>query len=352
MPLRAILDDVEIQSFNLDIEEWNLLKDTYKDKSLLMPCCPRKAIPKTSKLGMKYFAHSRRGDCTSAPETQEHLYLKFLVAKLAQQYEWDVTTEYAGSTPDGEKWVADVFCKKGTSKLAIEIQWSQQTNDEYLRRTQKYTSSGVRCAWLFRLRANKEYYNSDFLESKELPYFGFKHQNGEFVISRYMVSIEDFVGGMFSGSLAWEPKNNEEIFANIRYQTVICWACKMETNVITSVGMKKANNTSLRGFIDAPIWFTDKLVANWAAKNVPQQLLLTKQIGEIKERYSKTVGETYLSNGCVHCDALQGNHFISIDNRYYSPSHKSFIIPWKYSQEKFPLNGAWFFNGEKGEYYY
>ena len=33
-------------------------------------------------------------------------------------------------------------------------------------------------------------------------------------------------------------------------------------------------------------------------------------MGEIKERASRTAGETYLSNGCFHCDALLGNFFL------------------------------------------
>ena len=36
----------------------------------------------------------------------------------------------------------------------------------------------------------------------------------------------------------------------------------------------------------------------------------TLQVGEIKERSSRTAGETYLSNGCFHCDALLGNFFL------------------------------------------
>jgi len=161
MPLRALLDGKQLYSFlHLD-DEWQQLKQNDIRKRLKMACCDRRAIPKTSKLGTPYFAHHKRGDCSSAPESAEHLYLKSLVAKTAIEFGWNVVTEQRGETPDGEAWVADVFCSKGSSKLAFEIQWSYQHREEFERRQAKYVASGVRCAWLYRLHAGREYTDSD-----------------------------------------------------------------------------------------------------------------------------------------------------------------------------------------------
>jgi hypothetical protein len=33
-------------------------------------------------------------------------------------------------------------------------------------------------------------------------------------------------------------------------------------------------------------------------------------VGEVKVRSSRTAGESYVSNGCFHCDALLGNFFL------------------------------------------
>lgn len=38
--------------------------------------------------------------------------------------------------------------------------------------------------------------------------------------------------------------------------------------------------------------------------------LKTHGIGAVRKRFSKTRGSAYLSNGCVHCDALQGAFFV------------------------------------------
>ena len=54
------------------------------------------------------------------------------------------------------------------------------------------------------------------------------------------------------------------------------------------------------------VWLEDK-----DALSVARDLLLRAGQGQlaatIKERFSKTAGESYLSNGCPHCDAIQGD---------------------------------------------
>jgi competence protein CoiA len=57
--------------------------------------------------------------------------------------------------------VEPVLAQKGQHKIAIEIQWSGQTNQETLYRRERYWQSGVRCLWLFR--------RPGFPVSKDLP---------------------------------------------------------------------------------------------------------------------------------------------------------------------------------------
>ncbi len=346
MTLRALLCGESVQSFYYSEEQWTELKQTYKSKSLMMPCCQRNAIPKTSKLGVFYFAHARRGECTSQPETQEHLKLKSLVALAAKQSGWDVVTEQEGETPDGEKWIADVFCQKGAAKVAIEVQWSQQSEDEYKRRTDKYTCSGVRCAWLSRLHARREVSSSSMPDNGAMPRFGVRMLDGEFVIPRYEQSVSSFVSGMLSGKLKWFPRAGDLVEVRVCYMPDNCWRCKQSTNLVTSLDFYYANG----GYITS-LPFNDSSAAEWVFNHVPKRELWDRRIGTVRRRFSKKAGGEYMANGCAHCDALQGNFFLhdmlDLDGEALFISKS-----WVFVPSEINIEPCWRFDGKKGLYFY
>lgn len=78
-----------------------------------------------------------------------------------------------------------------------------------------------------------------------------------------------------------------------------CWKCRGGTLPI--VGVFVPDEIDGRRFLD----FAE--VAHRLAAVVPEAQLRALGIGPIKLRRSRTVPEGYLSNGCVHCDAIQGN---------------------------------------------
>ena len=152
MPLRCVDDcGASIEAPECTPERWSALKEERRiRRHLTMPCCEAQAIPKTSKLGTRFFAHKARGGCQWRPETEEHLHLKALALGAARSHGWKAQTEVGGTTPDGEKWIADVLAQRGEERIAIEVQWSGQVSEETLRRQRKYARSGVTGIWLLR----------------------------------------------------------------------------------------------------------------------------------------------------------------------------------------------------------
>jgi len=132
MPLRCLGPDGQsIHSFDLTEADWSALRlENRRSRQLQMPCCGAAVIMKTSPRGLAFFAHKSRGPCQSAPETEAHLALKALAAQAARRAGWTCSTEASGSSTSGERWTADVLPQKGQAKVAIEIQWSGQTNEE------------------------------------------------------------------------------------------------------------------------------------------------------------------------------------------------------------------------------
>ena len=201
MPLRATSDNGDLQSFELDSAQWAELKGHYKRLNLRMPCCQVAAVPKTSTLGNYFFAHARRGECTTAPESVEHLYCKALIAKAAASAGWTVTTERAGVSPGGEAWVADVFCEKGSAQVALEVQMSPQPREEAYRRQARYKSSSVRAAWFYGEKLRKDLTAT----TRALPIFGLaKVELGqEPNVGVTELALSDFVVALLRKRVTW-----------------------------------------------------------------------------------------------------------------------------------------------------
>lgn len=86
-----------------------------------------------------------------------------------------------------------------------------------------------------------------------------------------------------------------------------CWKCGKETKVI-AVGIEDHMeiSDSENGFEIGEI----HIVSGF--DGLPTKLIkyICQKYSAVKERYSKTRGGKYLSNGCSHCDALLGDWFL------------------------------------------
>lgn len=301
MPLRALKEGQSIHAYNLSQTEWMQLKEKRKETTLQMPCCQNRAIPKTSKLGTQFFAHGRRGDCITQAESKEHLLAKSIIAQACQDEGWKVTTEYQGETPNKERWIADVYAKKNKAQLIFEVQWSPQTEKVIRQRQERYRVSGIRSAWLVKEK-KRDYYE---IEEQGLPYFEIKYheENNNFTIPKYNVTLQEFIKGMINKELTWFPQKGMEVETGLVTLSVPCWRCKKITQVVAGLEVKNQTETFKEFYNFDEV---SETIRSMISPNIQQKY----KIGTIKKRYSKTMQQQYLSNGCYHCDAIYGNFFL------------------------------------------
>lgn len=169
MPLKCLRGTDEVYAFEVESDEdWAFLRnENAAAKNLRMPCCGASVVLRTSPLGTRHFAHARRGPCSTAPESAEHLLAKLIIIEGIRRAAWIAKPEQEGETQSGEAWKADVLAvppqQLNKKHAAFEVQWSRQTEEETRRRQERYKEADVRGMWFFR--------QHDFPVEKETPAF-------------------------------------------------------------------------------------------------------------------------------------------------------------------------------------
>lgn len=311
MPLRAASNSGDLHAFNFGASEWAELKKSYGSIGLRMPCCNSPAIPKTSSLGNYFFAHVRKGECTSAPETAEHLYCKHLIASAAKSAGWKVCTEWMGQTPSGKEWIADVFCEHRSAKVAFEVQLSPQCRDETLIRQARYRESGVRSAWFFSARHGQSY----LANRQDTPAFVLsKFEAGEEpIVEAFAVSLSAFVAGMFAKRLVWDiPEIHTTVY--VEYMEDTCWKCQNPVKqVYGQFDELEPDGSQAEGWHPRSFTIASMSKALEAVLSVvSNDELSAAGLNTICERNvvrGKPTSWPY-GNQCIHCGAPQDNYHV------------------------------------------
>ena len=326
MPLSCKSGADFISAINYNATQWDELRVLNSTEKLLrLDCCGSMVTLKTSKLGTRFFAHKQRGECTSARETAEHLFVKERIAQAILGSDWRVATEVRGNAPDGSVWIADVMAERGKHRIAFEVQWEPQSQALSTQRQERYRHSGVRGLWLFR-------HPSGIQLSQDVPslLIEIDHETTAWVripaeVSLHLtdhqarksdylwsqkIELGRFVRGCLARKFVWSPGLNERVPLDIWSAEQNCWKCGGKTSIITRLDFRidrllpnaKSITLGLDDF-DTPAGIavlSDALL---------HTNLKAHGIGAVRSRFSKTRGSAYLSNGCVHCDALQGAFF-------------------------------------------
>lgn len=329
MPLSCKSGEDTICSIDYDEISWDALRGlNAAAKHLRMGCCGSPVTLKTSKLGTLFFVHKRKGECTSAGETAEHLFVKACIARAISGMGWEVGTEVRGLALDGCEWVADVLASRGSHRIAFEVQLSSQSLTETAQRQGRYGACGVRGLWFLarprEIQVSKEVPALLIEVSLDLPaawvripvetpssYSSDRSNRQDASLWGQKIELGRFVRGCLAHKFIWAPGLNKMVPLNIWTAENICWKCNRPTSIITRLEFDIDQVVPGAPLIDMSLedFDTPKGVA-CLSYALQQADLRSHGIGAVRQRFSRARGESYLSNGCVNCDALQGAFFM------------------------------------------
>jgi len=298
MPLSCLDERQTLYAYDHGASAWAALAaDNRQRRHLRAPCCDARVALKTSRLGTRFFAHLARGGCSTADESADHLELKALAVAAARAAGWDAATEVAGITPDGQVWRADVLATRGRHRVAVEVQWSPQADDETLRRQAQYAASGVRCLWLLRQRR--------FPASQDLPAVRVGRDAAKLLVALGQ-PVTAVLDAAFAGRLKFGIPTGATARVRVESVAVHCWAegCDAITRAIERVAVTYGDNRCA-----LPL----SLLGNHPSvvRAIVDRLPADRARGRLALRSSKAAGRAYLANGCVRCDRLIGERFLS-----------------------------------------
>lgn len=152
MPLTAICKETGelVESFAVSDEEWEAMRAN--KGGYLMRRTQKPAVLKQNQYGTRWF-QSIPGDRDPnyKPESAAHEMTKVWMVKSLRDAGYSTAVvEKFGTTPGGETWEADVYFEAESRKIAIEVQTSPQSMEDYLYRTERYRRSDVKVVWLVR----------------------------------------------------------------------------------------------------------------------------------------------------------------------------------------------------------
>ena len=301
MPFKAKVNGKTIISIDMSTDEWNELKKAVRSNktSIKLFCCGGLAYSRMSKMGTKHFVHKTKYKCNWKPESVNHLKTKEIIFKACKEEGWNVEPEYGFND-----WIADVFATKGNTKIALEAQWSRQTDEETRIRQEKYRKDGVKGIWFFRNLPRS------LTADEDIPAFKLSKKDDNYfvMIGCSEIELSSAVKSLLRGGVEFRKKlaYKRAQIAHIYKFEMECWNCGRTTPVIGVY----SNYVACCGgeFYSMDLSDEDLGMAIAALQNRGVKELA--DLAPIKKRYSKTMSYSYWSNGCKWCGAIVGEWFL------------------------------------------
>lgn len=319
MPLRAIINGVDVIASFMTDDEWSQLKQRIKAEKLdvRMPCCGAQAHLRTSKYGVHHFYHKKKGDCTSPPETWQHLKAKQEIVLACREAGYDARTEV-----EGEGWRADVLAEKGNARIAFEVQWSPQSWEVTKQRQQKFKDAGVRGCWFFKRLPDYYYPTGD------VPSFALHVTTDACTVIFYTddasqeIPLSQFISLLLNSKLRFcdqfraAPAQDVEI----KLMPYPCWTCGVfyyvyqVTNRFTTGCGQEMYYEDYFNNPESDVYFAFHPEVKRAVKRYATSKGI--ELGHFTRYRRKSSGIRLNAFKCPHCDALLGHNYLM--EVYYS----------------------------------
>jgi len=243
-------------------------------------------------------------------ETPEHSQIKAEIVSVCNGLGYQAIEEFRG-----RGWRADVLASKGFEQVAFEVQLGPQSLKKTLDRQERYTRDGVKCCWLFQKPVPKL-----LDERPDLPLFYVSSQsNNAFSVSlsgRKDLCLRTFIAEFLAGRIRFceVARAKPEQTIRLVFYEMECWKCKAMNHIYyVDTSFRSACNAVIEP--GESLWGSDRQEYRPEIIDAVKQLLKTEQgehlrLGEVKPRYSKTVGDSYTSFGCYKCDSIFGDWFV------------------------------------------
>lgn len=206
---------------------------------------------------------------------------------------------------------ADVYIDDNGQKYAFEIHAASQSLRTIRERQAKYIRDGITCCWLH--EREKRNMGEEF---EELPLFQFTQTpQGNFNISlkgRKTLTLTDFVRDFLNSRIKFCKHIRRSPKVGVKFLKMHCYNCGAENHIyeispLSTCGIALQHSDSL--------WTSNKLAFHPEIVQKIKEYTNSEQgkhihIGDIKERYGRTVDHSYQSFGCYKCDALFGDWFV------------------------------------------
>lgn len=317
MPLTATLHGARIDSVLITDEQWKTFKAASRASELLM-ACGKPGFPRTSRHGLRHFAHKSKADCVRPEcwsETAQHLAAKAAVARAADADGWNATVEYPA--PD-RSWIADVMAEKNGRRVAFEIQWSRQSAEEFTRRQERYGSDDIECLWIIHRR------NLAAAQEAEVPYAVFSDQ----ITDLDVIPCEGLFAGDEAAPLADVVQHRlagiqhgrievEVVEASFAMTEMGCFSCKAPSTVWVLDHVKARTRCGQTLYFSSTyeLWAEKRIETTLRAAALEAVSTSGREwppLSPLRMHHSNTAKAGYLAYGCTHCTrGFMGDYFIA-----------------------------------------